>query len=107
VKLRIATQGKKHICPNCYTKYYDLGNPEAKCPKCQGIVKQQWSPPAQKMEDQIGRFRFDYALEVDGSPTDEQEKKYLDYVEKMGGPLSEAQQKAYMDMLVRINKRIK
>ncbi len=26
--------GKKHECPSCGAKFYDLGRPEVVCPKC-------------------------------------------------------------------------
>ena len=26
--------GEKHECPNCGTKFYDLGKPEPICPRC-------------------------------------------------------------------------
>jgi hypothetical protein len=26
--------GKKYTCYSCHTKFYDLGKPEPKCPKC-------------------------------------------------------------------------
>jgi uncharacterized protein (TIGR02300 family) len=31
--------GKKHECPNCGIKFYDLGNAEPVCPKCRTNVK--------------------------------------------------------------------
>ncbi len=29
-----STKGKKHICTNCETRYFDLGHVPAICPKC-------------------------------------------------------------------------
>jgi uncharacterized protein (TIGR02300 family) len=29
--------GEKHICGDCDTRYYDLGRPEATCPKCGSV----------------------------------------------------------------------
>ncbi|NIA69787.1 hypothetical protein HBA54_14380 [Pelagibius litoralis] len=27
-------RGRKHACPDCACKYYDLGKKDANCPKC-------------------------------------------------------------------------
>lgn len=32
--MKTAELGNKIECPNCGTKYYDLGRPEPRCPKC-------------------------------------------------------------------------
>lgn len=32
--------GKKHECPNCGIKFYDLGKPTPLCPKCGTNVKE-------------------------------------------------------------------
>jgi hypothetical protein len=40
--------GKKYDCFNCHTKFYNLGKPEALCPKCganQKNAKSDDSPP--------------------------------------------------------------
>jgi uncharacterized protein (TIGR02300 family) len=29
--------GNKHICPSCKTKYYDMGQETAVCPRCQHV----------------------------------------------------------------------
>ena len=33
----MADLGEKHICADCDTRYYDLGRPDATCPKCGGV----------------------------------------------------------------------
>lgn len=32
--MKIADRGRKHTCPDCACKYYDLGKKDAPCPKC-------------------------------------------------------------------------
>jgi uncharacterized protein (TIGR02300 family) len=29
--------GQKHICPSCKTKYYDMGQDPATCPRCEHV----------------------------------------------------------------------
>ena len=31
---KTAELGNKYECPNCGSKYYDLGKPDPHCPKC-------------------------------------------------------------------------
>lgn len=33
----MADLGEKHICGDCDTRYYDLGRPDATCPKCGSV----------------------------------------------------------------------
>ena len=40
--------GTKHECAGCGIKFYDLGNPEALCPKCGWDPKQEEPPKKPK-----------------------------------------------------------
>jgi len=33
----MADLGDKHTCADCDTRYYDLGHPDATCPKCGSV----------------------------------------------------------------------
>ena len=44
-KMKTGELGNKFECPNCGTKYYDLGKPDPHCPKCgadvEGVIPEE------------------------------------------------------------------
>lgn len=48
--------GKKHECPSCSTKFYDLGKAEPICPKCGANVR-ELAPVEQASASQAARRR--------------------------------------------------
>lgn len=44
--------GDKHICPNCETRYFDMGNTPPTCPKC-GTVIETGKPKAKAKADPV------------------------------------------------------
>ena len=55
--------GKKYECFHCHTKFYNLGKPEAMCPKCGANQKNAKSddapPPAAASAAPLGAARDD------------------------------------------------
>lgn len=49
--------GKKHECPNCGIKFYDLGKPEPLCPRCGTDVRKDEQAEAGKASQTARRRR--------------------------------------------------
>ena len=43
--------GKKHTCPECGKKYYDLNRDQAECPGCGHVIEAESTAPSQTEEE--------------------------------------------------------
>lgn len=66
--------GKKHDCPSCGTKFYDLGKPEPICPKCgtnlKHVVREEPLSASQAARRRRKAEMIDEAEEVDTETPD-------------------------------------
>lgn len=51
-------RGLKHVCPECTTKYYDLGKEFVVCPRCGAKPLAAKVPKAAHPSRKTGRTRF-------------------------------------------------
>lgn len=57
--------GNKHECPNCGTKFYDLGKAEPICPKC-GVNVKEYAAAEPALAAQASRRRRKAEIADDG-----------------------------------------
>jgi len=64
--------GKKHDCPSCGTKFYDLGKAEPICPKC-GVNVKDHPAAVPALSSQAARRRRKAELADEGALLEEEE----------------------------------
>jgi uncharacterized protein (TIGR02300 family) len=81
--------GTKFECAECGTKFYDLSNPAAVCPKCGTAPKRDGAEVERKVP--LARLRDnDVEEEVAAAPDDEA-------VEEVAGEIEEEEEEAVVD----------
>ncbi len=75
MRTRPRSLGTRHVCPDCETKYYDMGKPDSACPRCSTPAHSEDGDPR---ADAMARIKADGPIDRnahDDEPTSEAAKK--------------------------------
>ncbi len=89
--------GDKHVCPNCETRYFDMGKTPPTCPKCETVIeigksKAKSKPePVEEPAEEVAEtpediLEDDLDIEVDDDlDNDEDDDDLLEDASDLGG----------------------